>query len=216
MAGVITVTALVTLKGIAASLMLSDINTDTIAPLVRAGQGLQPAGIRSSSELAQRLFGPWRYAEDGQENADFVLNKTPFREAKFLIAGDNFACGSSRETAATMLQAFGIRCIIAPSFGLIFKDNCFRNHMLPLVLPSNVIEKLSAMAQREDEFLLNLTDCTLKTASGFAIEFSLPIFRQEMLLKGTDEVSTTLNREQAINQFEAVVSKSRPWEQLAR
>jgi 3-isopropylmalate/(R)-2-methylmalate dehydratase small subunit len=208
-------TALVTLKGFAASLMKSDINTDTIAPLVRAGQGLQPAGIRSASELAQRLFGPWRYAADGQENPDFVLNKTPFREAKFLLAGDNFACGSSRETAATMLQAFGIRCIIAPSFGLIFKDNCFRNHMLPLVLPIDAIEKLSIMAEREEQFILNLTDCTLKTASGFEISFSMPLFRQDMLLKGTDEVSTTLTYEQAISQFEAVVSKSRPWEQLA-
>jgi len=208
-------TALVTLKGFAASLMKSDINTDTIAPLVRAGQGLQPAGIRSASELAQRLFGPWRYAADGQENPDFVLNKTPFREAKFLLAGDNFACGSSRETAATMLQAFGIRCVIAPSFGLIFKDNCFRNHMLPLVLPIDEIEKLIIMAEREEQFILNMTDCTLKTGSGFEISFSIPLFRQDMLLKGTDEVSTTLTYEQAISQFEAVVSKSRPWEQLA-
>jgi 3-isopropylmalate/(R)-2-methylmalate dehydratase small subunit len=208
-------TALVTLNGIAASLMKSDINTDTIAPLVRAGQGLQPVGIRSSSELAHRLFGPWRYTTEGHENPDFVLNKSPFRQAKFLIAGDNFACGSSRETAATMLQAFGIRCIIAPSFGLIFKDNCFRNHMLPLVLPSNDVEKLSAMAQREEHFLLDLTDCTLKTTSGFEISFSLPLFRQDMLLNGTDEVSTTLTHEQAISQFEAAVSNSRPWEQLA-
>lgn len=208
-------TAMATLKGIAASLMRSDINTDTIAPLVRAGQGLQPAGIRSTSELAQRLFGPWRYAADGQENPDFVLNKTPFREAKFLVAGDNFACGSSRETAATMLQAFGIRCIIAPSFGLIFKDNCFRNHMLPLELPIDDVEKLSVMAAHEEQFSLDLHDCSLKTESGFEISFSLPIFRREMLLNGTDEVSTTLNRERAINQFEAVVLKSRPWEQLA-
>jgi 3-isopropylmalate/(R)-2-methylmalate dehydratase small subunit len=207
-------TALVTMKGIAASLMRSDINTDTIAPLVRAGQGLQPAGIRSTSELAQRLFGPWRYATDGQENPDFVLNKMPFRDAKFLVTGDNFACGSSRETAATMLQAFGIRCIIAPSFGLIFKDNCFRNHMLPLELPIDDIEKLSVMADQEEPFLLDLNDCTLKTESGFEISFSLPIFRREMLLNGTDEVSTTLNREQAILQFEAAVLKSRPWEQF--
>ncbi len=207
-------TALVTLQGVAASLMKSDINTDTIAPLVRAGQGLQPAGIRSSSELAQRLFGPWRYAADGQENPDFVLNQKPFREAKFLIAGDNFACGSSRETAATMLQAFGIRCVIAPSFGLIFKDNCFRNHMLPLVLPSDDIEKLSVMATRQEQFSLDLTDGTLKTSSGFEISFSLPLFRQEMLLNGTDEVSTTLHREQAIHRYEADVAQSRPWEQL--
>jgi 3-isopropylmalate/(R)-2-methylmalate dehydratase small subunit len=207
--------ALLTLNGIAASLLLSDINTDTIAPLVRSNQGLQPAGIRSTSELAQRLFGPWRYASDGQEIPDFVLNKTPFRQAKFLIAGDNFACGSSRETAATMLNAFGIRCIIAPSFGLIFKDNCFRNHMLPLVLPSKEVEALSLMAMREEQFSLDLNDCTLTTESNYSISFSLPLFRKEMLINGADEVAITLNREHLISQYEASVSKLRPWQLLS-
>jgi 3-isopropylmalate/(R)-2-methylmalate dehydratase small subunit len=207
--------ALLTLNGIAASLLLSDINTDTIAPLVRSNQGLQPAGIRSTSELAQRLFGPWRYASDGQEIPDFVLNKTPFRQAKFLIAGDNFACVSSRETAATMLNAFGIRCIIAPSFGLIFKDNCFRNHMLPLVLPSKEVEALSLMAMREEQFSLDLNDCTLTTESSYSISFSLPLFRKEMLINGADEVATTLNREHLISQYEASVSKLRPWQLLS-
>ena len=207
--------ALLTLNGIAASLLLSDINTDTIAPLVRSNQGLQPAGIRSTSELAQRLFGPWRYTTDGHENPDFVLNKTPFRQAKFLIAGDNFACGSSRETAATMLNAFGIRCIIAPSFGLIFKDNCFRNHMLPLELPSKEVEALSLMAMREEQFSLDLNDCTLTTESSYSISFSLPLFRKEMLINGADEVATTLNREHLISQYEASVSKLRPWQLLS-
>jgi 3-isopropylmalate dehydratase small subunit len=86
--------------------------------------------------------------------------------------------------------------------------------MLPLVLPTGDIEKLSVMAEHEEQFSLDLNDCTLKTSSGFEISFSLPLFRQEMLLKGTDEVSTTLNRAQAIHQFEAVVAQSRPWEQL--
>jgi 3-isopropylmalate/(R)-2-methylmalate dehydratase small subunit len=207
--------ALVTLNGIAASLLISDINTDTIAPLVRSNQGLQPAGIRSTSELAQRLFGPWRYTSDGQENSDFVLNKMPFRQAKFLIAGDNFACGSSRETAATMLKAFGIRCIIAPSFGLIFKDNCFRNHMLPLVLPSKEVEELSLMAMREEQFSLDLNDSTLTTESNYSISFSLPLFRKEMLINGADEVATTLNRAHLISQYEASVSKLRPWQLLS-
>ncbi len=207
-------TALITLQGTAAALMKSDINTDTIAPLVRAGQGLQPAGIRSSFELAQRLFGPWRYQSNGQEIPEFVLNREPFRESKFLIAGENFACGSSRETAATMLQAFGIRCVIAPSFGLIFKDNCFRNHMLPLVLPIEDIIKLSVMAERGEHFFLNLRNLELKTASGFEISFSIPLFRQQMLINGSDELSNTLSRAQSINQFEELVSKKRPWEQL--
>ena len=208
-------TALVTLNGIAASLLLSDINTDTIAPLVRSNQGLQPAGIRSNTELAQRLFGPWRYTPEGQENPDFVLNKKPFRQAKFLIAGDNFACGISLETAATMLKAFGIQCIIAPSFGLIFKDNCFRNHMLPLVLPKEEVDKLSLMAMREEQFSLDLNDCTLTTESNYSISFSLPLFRKEMLINGADEVATTLNREHLISQYEASISKLRPWQLIS-
>jgi 3-isopropylmalate/(R)-2-methylmalate dehydratase small subunit len=205
-------TALVTLNGHAASLLLSDINTDTIAPLVRSNQGLQPAGIRSNAELAQRLFGPWRYKSDGQENPEFVLNKPPFRHAKFLIAGENFACGSSRETAATMLKAFGIRCIIAPSFGLIFKDNCFRNHMLPLALPKEEVDKLSLMAMREEQFSLDLRDCTLRTESDYLISFSLPFFRKEILINGSDEVDTTLSREHLICKYESLVSTHRPWE----
>ena len=120
------------LTGPAAALPLADVNTDTIAPLVRGGTGVQPAGIRPPEELAARLFGPWRYNADGSENVGFVLNREPFRRARFLVAGPNFACGSSRETAATMLKAFGIRCVIATSFGLIFQDNCWRNGMLPL------------------------------------------------------------------------------------
>ena len=203
---------LVTLTGPAAPLLQADINTDTIAPLVRGNAGPQPAGIRSESELAQRLFGPLRYLPTGQENPDFVLNQPPFRQAVFLIAGPNFACGSSRETAATMLKAFGIRCVIAPSFGLIFHDNCFRNHMLPLSLDWATVQRLGEQAASGGAFKLDLQACTLTPPDGTPIPFSLPGFRRDMLLSGVDELEVTLRRQDAIAAWQANSRRKRPWE----
>jgi 3-isopropylmalate/(R)-2-methylmalate dehydratase small subunit len=204
--------ALVTLVGSAAPLLQADINTDTIAPLVRGNAGPQPAGIRSREELAQRLFGPLRYLPDGQDNPGFVLNQPPFRAAPFLLAGPNFACGSSRETAATMLDAFGIRCIIAPSFGLIFHDNCFRNHMLPLTLDWETVQRLGEQAADGSPFELDLRSCTLTPPGGVPIAFTLPTFRRDMLLKGADELEVTLGRQREIAAYQAKARQSRPWE----
>jgi 3-isopropylmalate/(R)-2-methylmalate dehydratase small subunit len=204
--------ALVRLTGPAAPLLQPDNNTDTIAPLVRGQAGPQPAGIRSQEDLAQRLFGPWRYRPDGSDNPDFVLNRVPFRAARFLIAGPNFACGSSRETAATMLNAFGIRCVVAPSFGGIFHDNCFRNHMLPLALPWETVQRLGAAAASGGTFVLDLERCTLAPPEGEAVAFTLPAFRREMLLKGADEVEVTLGRQDAIAAWQARARVERPWE----
>lgn len=204
--------ALVNLVGPAAALLKADINTDTIAPLVRGNAGPQPAGIRSQEELAQRLFGPLRYLPDGQENPDFVLNQPPFRHAPFLIAGPNFACGSSRETAATMLKAFGIRCVIAPSFGLIFHDNCFRNHMLPLVLDWETVQRLGAQAAAGMPFELDLRACTLTPPDRGPIAFTLPAFRRDMLVNGSDELEVTLGREAEIAAWQARSRQQRPWE----
>lgn len=205
-------TALVTLTGPAAPLLQADINTDTIAPLVRGNAGPQPAGIRSQEELAQRLFGPLRYLPDGAENPEFILNREPFRHAPFLIAGPNFACGSSRETAATMLKAFGIRCVIAPSFGLIFHDNCFRNHMLPLVLDWETVQRLGRQAAEGLPFTLDLGGCTLTAPDGEVIPFTLPAFRRDMLLQGADELAVTLAREPQIAAWQAQARQQRPWE----
>lgn len=204
--------ALIELRGPAAAMLSPNINTDIIAPLVRAGGGPQPAGIRSDTELAQRLFGPWRYDSSGAENPDFVLNQPPFREARFLLAGPNFACGSSRETAATMLKAFGIRCVIAPSFGQIFQDNCFRNHMLPLVLDLEIVQRLGTLAGSGADFLLDVARSTLIAPGGSEYRFSLPSFRQAMLLRGEDEVAITLGRADQISAYQQTAKTRRPWE----
>ncbi|RYF32722.1 MAG: 3-isopropylmalate dehydratase small subunit [Comamonadaceae bacterium] len=205
--------ALQRLVGPAAPLLLPDINTDVIAPLVRSnGNGQQPAGIRSEAELAQRLFGPWRYDSTGAERPEFVLNRLPFRQARFIIAGANFACGSSRETAATMLNAFGIRCVIAPSFGQIFHDNCFRNHMLPLVLAPDVVDQLGELATHGGDFTLDLASSVLLAPDGTVTPISLPSFRREMLLQGADEVDLTLARSAEIAAFQERAKRLRPWE----
>jgi 3-isopropylmalate/(R)-2-methylmalate dehydratase small subunit len=208
--------ALIELRGPAAALMQPDINTDIIAPLVRRPDGQQPVGLRSREELAHRLFGPWRYLPDSQENPDFVLNRTPFRQARFLVAGRNFACGSSRETAATMLEAFGIRCIIAPSFGQIFYDNCFRNHMLPLVVDPLTADRWAQLASRGAEFALDLRSMTISVSDGAPMSFTLPRFRQAMLVEGRDEVEVTLSRASAIDTYQRRVGAVRPWELLLR
>jgi 3-isopropylmalate/(R)-2-methylmalate dehydratase small subunit len=207
--------ALTTLAGPAAAMLQADINTDTIAPLVRGQAGPQPAGIRSDEELARRLFGPWRYRPDGSPEPDFVLNRPPFDQARFLVAGPNFACGSSRETAATMLRAFGIRCVIAPSFGLIFHDNCFRNHMLPLALDWQVVRELGALAERGADFHLDVAAGTLTPEGGSPVHFSLPAFRRDLLLQGADEVQLTLARSDAISAWQERARSERPWEWTA-
>lgn len=206
--------ALIELRGPAAALMQPDINTDIIAPLVRRADGQQPVGLRSREELSQRLFGPWRYRSDGSENPDFVLNRAPFRHARFLVGGPNFACGSSRETAATMLEAFGIRCVIAPSFGQIFFDNCFRNHMLPLVVDPSTVARMAELASTGADFELDLRAMTLGLPDGAMLSFTLPRFRQAMLLEGRDEVEVTLSRASAIEAYQASVAAIRPWELL--
>lgn len=205
-------TPLVELRGPAAALFQPDINTDLIAPLVRRADGQQPVGLRSREELAARLFGPWRYRADGSEQPGFVLNREPFRHARFLVAGPNFACGSSRETAATMLEAFGVRCVIAPSFGQIFHDNCFRNGMLALALDEPVVARLAMLADTGGEFRLDVAALALHAPDGASIRFELPRFRQQMLLQGRDEVDATLARQAAIDAYRREVLAQRPWE----
>jgi 3-isopropylmalate/(R)-2-methylmalate dehydratase small subunit len=128
-------TALTILTGPAAPLLIDNINTDLIAPMYRPAQAGTLRGLGANrADLAGMLFAGWRYDTQDREIPEFVLNRAPFRNARFLLAGANFGCGSSRDTAALMLSAFGIRCVAAPSFGEIFRDNCFKAGMLPLAL----------------------------------------------------------------------------------
>jgi len=201
----------VRLTGIAAPLLKANIDTDTIAPGARpatAGQARQFS--ERGTELKRNLFAGLRYDKEDREIPGFVLNQDPYRRARFLIAGPNFACGSSRETACWMLADFGIRCIIAPSFGDIFYDNCFKNGMLPVILPSATI---AALAQQtlDGEFTADLEARTITPPSGQHVAFDLPEFLRQRLLLGMDEVETTLTFADRIDQYQNQDRLDRPW-----
>src|SRR5262245_14070987 len=160
--------AFTVLKGVAAPLLRANINTDVIIRIERL-RDLEKA------DLGRYAFESWRYRRDGSEDPAFVLNKAPYREARIMIAGDDFACGSSREAAVWALQSFGIRCVIAPSFGPIFYNNCFQNGVLPVVVPAKVVEDLAAeveATQGEGTCGLDLMRCVVGARGGKATPFA--------------------------------------------
>jgi 3-isopropylmalate/(R)-2-methylmalate dehydratase small subunit len=196
----------ITVRGAAAPLLRANIDTDTISP------GSRPAGRAPS--LAGDLFGGLRYDAAGNENPDFVLNRPEFREAKILLAGANFGCGSSRESAVWMLKAWGLSCIIAPSFGEIFHGNCFKNGVLPIVLDEPTIALLAREAEPGDPdalFDVDLIGTMIWTPSGRTIAFELPKIRRDALLGGLDEIEQTLAYADAIERFEAAAANAAPW-----
>ncbi len=153
--------AFVRIEGIAAPLHRPNIDTDAIIP----SREITSPGREGYGE---KLFAPWRYlGPDRRENPDFVLNRAPFRAAPILIAGENFGCGSSREMAAWALRQFGIRVVVAPSFGAIFRSNCLRNGILPVALPAATVAALAARAEAGDLVLaVDLGSCAVTTPDG--------------------------------------------------
>jgi len=199
-----------TVTGIAAPLMLPNINTDAMSPMI--------AGRSLAADLGKLLFANWRYAPDGTEIADFILNKPPFRNSKVLIAGPNFGCGSSRERAVWALMRFGIRCVIAPGFADIFYDNAFQNGLLPLILS---VEQCASLAEavahaREPVVTVDLVQCRLEGPDGRSLTFDVPAERRTALLEGLDEIALMLRMEANIATFEAEDRRRRPWIYLDR
>jgi 3-isopropylmalate/(R)-2-methylmalate dehydratase small subunit len=199
-----------TVKGFAAPLMLPNINTDAMSPMI--------AGRSLSADIGALLFANWRYGADGKENPDFILNKPPFRESKVLIAGANFGCGSSRERAVWALMRFGIRCVIAPSFADIFYDNAFQNGLLPLVLPAADCASLADAVTRATEPVVSvdLVQCRLEGPDGRTVAFSVPAERRTALLEGLDEIQVILRMEGDIDAFQTEDRLRRPWIYLDR
>jgi 3-isopropylmalate/(R)-2-methylmalate dehydratase small subunit len=154
-----------------------------------------------------------RYLDDGSENPDFVLNKPSYRNAKILVSGENFGCGSSREHAPWAIEDFGIRCIIAPSFADIFYNNCFKNGILPIVLPPEDVDKLMDDAERGANAIvtIDLENQTITGPDGGEIGFELDPFKKHCLINGLDEIGLTFEREQAITDFEARYRTATPW-----
>ncbi len=194
------------LSGVAAAYLERKVSTNKISVQKAHVAGGAEAGVTPND-----LFSGLRFDRDGREVPTFVLNRAPFRAAKFLVTGENFGCGSSREAAVHALVAFGIRCVIAPSFGEIFFSNCFKNGVLPVVLPEHEVLALAAEAEGGGAFTADLPANVLTTPSGRGLGIELPAFRRQQLLEGLDEISLTLRREGEIAAFHAAAVRRRPW-----
>ena len=194
------------LNGIAAPLDILNIDTDMIIPK-------QFLKTIKRFGLGKNLFDEMRYSTDGKEIKDFVLNKKPWNEAKIIIAGDNFGCGSSREHAPWALLDFGIKCVISTNFADIFYNNCFKNGILPLKVTEDQRQALLADAKDEENPVLeiDLPNQIIKRPNGVSIKFDLDPFRKECLLEGLDDISLTLAKKDKIQEYENVRNKSFPW-----
>ena len=195
-----------TLTAVAARLPLANVDTDKIIP-ARFLKTIKRTG------LGQHLFDTLRFEPDGSERADFVLNQPAYREAGVLIAHENFGCGSSREHAPWALLDFGIRCVIAPSFADIFHANCFKNGMLPIVLPREVCDALMADAALgpNARLTIDLPRQVVVRPNGEEIPFAVDAFRKHLLLEGLDDIGQTMQRAPAIDAYEARARESAPW-----
>jgi 3-isopropylmalate/(R)-2-methylmalate dehydratase small subunit len=195
-----------TLTGVAAPLPMINVDTDKIIPK-------QHLKTIARTGLGKALFDEMRYRNDGSENPDFVLNKPAYRQAKILVAGENFGCGSSREHAPWALLDFGITCIVAPSFADIFYNNCFKNGVLPIKLPQADVDKLMDDAERGANAVVTI-DLERQEITGpdsGCIKFDIDPFRKHCLLNGLDDVGLTLQKQKAIDDYEAKRKLAQPW-----
>lgn len=193
------------LTGVVAPLPMINVDTDMIIPK-------QFLKTIKRSGLGASLFYEMRFDANGAEKADFVLNQPPYRDARILVAGENFGCGSSREHAPWALLDFGIRCIIAPSFADIFFNNCFKNGMLPVALPNAEVDALMTIARRGGEILtVDLEQQGITCPDGRIISFDVDPFSKECLLGGLDEIGLTLQKAPIIEDFEQAHRVRHPW-----
>jgi 3-isopropylmalate/(R)-2-methylmalate dehydratase small subunit len=194
------------LEGVAAPLKVVNVDTDMIIPK-------QYLKTIKRTGLGKGLFSEKRYNDDGSENPDFVLNKPAYRNAKILVAGDNFGCGSSREHAPWALLDFGIRCVISTSFGDIFYNNSFKNGILPIRVTPEELEKLFDDADRgaNATLTIDLEKQEIRGPDGGAIKFEIDPFRKHCLLNGLDDIGLTMVKKDKIDVFENATKAERPW-----
>ncbi|HHY51266.1 MAG TPA: 3-isopropylmalate dehydratase small subunit [Alphaproteobacteria bacterium] len=194
------------LTGVAAPLPIVNVDTDMIIPK-------QYLKTIKRTGLGTALFAEMRYREDGTENPDFVLNRPAYRQAKILVAGDNFGCGSSREHAPWALLDFGIRCVISTSFADIFYNNCFKNGILPIVVTPEQLALLMDDAQRgaNATITVDLVSQTITGPDGGSIHFDIDPARKQVLLEGLDDIASTLKHDPLISGFEQKLAAERPW-----
>ena len=194
------------LSGVAAPMPLVNIDTDMIIPKVFLKT------IKRSG-LGVNLFDEMRYDREGNEKPEFVLNKAQYREAKILVAGDNFGCGSSREHAPWAIADFGIKCVISTSFADIFFNNCFKNGILPVVLPQDQVKVLMSDAEKGANSIIevDLEKQTIASSDGTVFTFDVDPFKKHCLLNGLDDIGLTMEKESDITAYEAKASQLFPW-----
>lgn len=195
-----------TLTGIAAPMALVNIDTDMIIPK-------QFLKTIQRSGLGKNLFDEMRYDREGNEIPDFVLNQPQYRQAEIIVAGDNFGCGSSREHAPWALLDFGIRCVISTSFADIFFNNCFKNGILPVVLPQEAVDHLMDDARKgaNARITVDLETQTVTASDGTVFSFQVDPFKKHCLLNGLDDIGLTLEKASAIDAFEKKNAALHPW-----
>ena len=192
-----------TIKSIPAYLPIVNIDTDMIIPK-------QFLKTIKRTGLGKNLFYEMRYNEKGTPINDFILNTSPFNNSKILIAGKNFGCGSSREHAPWALLDFGITCVISSSYADIFYNNCFKNGILPIVLPEAKIKELSEYSKRKEEIIVNLEEQKI-TFGNNEIDFEIDQFKKKCLIEGLDDIALSLEKNPKITEFEKKLSSNRPW-----
>lgn len=194
------------LTGVAAPLKITNVDTDMIVPK-------QYLKTIKRTGLGKGLFSELRYKEDGSENPDFVLNKPAYRNAKILVAEDNFGCGSSREHAPWALLDFGIKCVISTSFADIFYNNCFQNGVLPAKVSKEDLAKLMDDAERgaNATLTIDLGAQEIRGPDGGVVKFEIDGFRKQCLLDGVDDIGLTMGKAAAIKTYETSLASTRPW-----
>ena len=192
------------LSAIAAPMELPNVDTDMIIPAVFL-KTIKRSGLGKS------LFQNMRYNADGSEKPEFVLNQPQYREAKILVAGDNFGCGSSREHAPWALADFGISCVISTSFADIFFNNSAKNGILLIKVTPQQLETLMKDAKQAATLTVDLTDQVIKRPDGSTIKFEVEPHRKHNLLNGLDDIGLTMQHDDAIASYETQIKNDRPW-----
>ena len=194
------------LRGVAAPLNMINIDTDKLIPK-------QFLKTIKRTGLGKHLFNEMRFNEDGAEKQDFVLNKSAYREASIIVAGDNFGCGSSREHAPWALLDFGIKCVISTSFADIFYNNCFKNGILPIVVNKQQLDQLMDDAENGANAVLDvdLEAQEIIRPSGEKVTFEIDEFRKHCLINGLDDIGLTMEKEENIDNFEKRRAAEQPW-----
>ncbi len=198
------------LRGAAVPLLEDDINTDQIAPV---GQG-----PKINQDYAELLFQRRRNREDGTPDPDFVFNRPQFRKPALLVAGRNFGCGSSRESAVWAFMAVGVRCIVARAFADIYRENCLQNGVLPVTLREMDVERFEALVVASDghgDFTVDLGAQTITAPGGERFHFDFPAADKTRLMEGLDDIGLTLKHADEIAAYEAEIASEAPWRQRA-